>query len=280
MNGFTPDPPIRLLVVDVDGTLVGADRQISPRVRRAVEESRRRGVQIALSTGRPWFGTKQYVDALQLDGFHIFDSGASIVNPHTREQLFRHGLDRAFSRDILAAVRHAGLHLEVYTSERYYVEEDTEHTRIHSQVMGSPPVIIPLDKVIEREDVVKMELVALNEPERAQVQALTARFAEHIDTGSAGAPGTQAEFTNILAKGVNKGEALARLAEHAAIPTAQVMAVGDGMNDEPMVRFAGVGVAMGDGPEDLKRIANWVTATVEQDGLALAIERYILGTPL
>src|SRR5215213_8381892 len=74
MNGFTPDPPIRLLVVDVDGTLVGADRQISPRVHRALEESRRRGVQVALSTGRPWFGAKHYVDALQLDGFHIFDS--------------------------------------------------------------------------------------------------------------------------------------------------------------------------------------------------------------
>src|SRR5512140_2736443 len=96
---------IRLVVADVDGTLVGEDREISPRVRQAIGEAQRQGVRFALCTGRPLFTTRRYIDDLELPGFHIFDGGATISNPSTDDMMYRYEYDPAVARDVLTYVR-------------------------------------------------------------------------------------------------------------------------------------------------------------------------------
>lgn len=268
--------PIRMIVVDVDGTLVGASRSISPGVRHAVTAATQRGVQVVLCTGRPEFGTRRYVEELALPGFHIFDSGAFIADPFTEAVLYQHGIERSLAQRLLDYARQANLHLEVYVGSRYYVEVENEQSRIHVEVMRHPPIVANLDEVVAREHVTKMEIITLSEAENAGVGELAEHFADEIEMGWATAPGTTAGFINVLAKGVSKGEAVLRLADYLAIPIAQVMGVGDGLNDEPMLRVVGVSVAMGDAPEQLKALATWVTRTVAEDGLALAIERFVL----
>jgi Cof subfamily protein (haloacid dehalogenase superfamily) len=272
----TVSAPIRLIVVDVDGTLIGASRSISPGVRYAVNAATQRGVQVVLCTGRPEFGTRRYVEELALPGFHIFDAGAYIADPFTEAVLYQHGIERSLARRLLEYARQANLHLEVYVGTKYYVERENEQSRIHVEVMQHKPIIANLDEVIASQQVTKMEIITLSEAENASVHDLADHFADEVELGWATAPGTTAGFINVMAKGVSKGEAVLRLADYLAIPIAQVMGVGDGMNDEPMLRVVGVSVAMGDAPEQLKSQATWVTRTVAEDGLALAIERFVL----
>lgn len=269
-------PPIRLLVVDVDGTLVGADRRVSPRVECALAEARRRGVQVALCTGRSMFGARQYTEALGLPGFHIFDAGATIADPATGNVLVHLGIERPVARNLVRYAQQANIHLEVYVGERYYVECETEHSRIHFAVMRVPPIIAPLAEVVEHEYVTKMESLTLNDDETARVNAMGEQYAEDIEIGWATAPGTSAGFANIIRRGITKGVGVQKLAEHLSIPLSQVMGVGDGYNDAPLIQAAGVGVAMGDAPDAVKQIAQWVTGTVAEDGLAMAVERFIL----
>lgn len=268
--------PIRLLALDVDGTLVGVQRGISPRVFRALKEVQQCGVRIVLSTGRPGFTVRQFIAELGLTGYHIFDSGASVSDPADGTILYQKGLARPLALEFLQAGTEVGLHLEVYADGKYFVEAEREHSRVHAEILRQEPNVAPLREVIEQWPVTKMEVVTLSDSERERTRRLAARFTDQIDTGWAGAPGSVADFVNILAKGVSKGDALARLAEHYSIPAGQIMAAGDGLNDGLMLQFAGIGIAMGDGPDALKEIATWVAPSVTEDGLALAVERFIL----
>ena len=268
--------PIKLLVLDVDGTLIGAERNISPKVASTLTKVRQRGVQIALCTGRPMFATRRYVEELQLSGFHIFDAGGSIIDPLNHTTLYQLIIERALTRQLLDYAQQAGLYIEVYADGSYFVEAETPHSRMHTGVMNYPPRIARLPDIVERYPVTKMEILTLGDDEFARMQAMANHFADQMDAGWASAPGTPACYVNILPKGISKGKAVEQLAAHLSIPAAQIMGVGDGQNDRPLLEASGVRVAMGDSPDLLKQVATWVTGTVEQDGLAQAVERFIL----
>jgi HAD superfamily hydrolase (TIGR01484 family) len=180
------------------------------------------------------------------------------------------------ARKLVSYAKQSDIYLEVYVGDQYFVERDSEHSRIHLSVMRVPPIIAPLAELVEHEVVTKMESLTLNDDEHAHINAMGAQFADEIVIGWATAPGSSADFANIIRRGISKGVGVQTLAEHLSIPLSQVMGVGDGLNDEPLIRAAGLGVAMGDAPDSVKQIAQWVTATVAEEGLALAVERFIL----
>ena len=142
--------------------------------------------------------------------------------------------------------------------------------------MRIDPIIRNLDDVIGHMPITKMETLAIDDPERARLRAMAAHFADQIVLAWSCAPGIDADFINVMPKGISKGEAVKRLIGHIGIPVSQVMGIGDARNDEPLLRAVGLPVAMGNAPDSLKQIARWVTQPVEADGLALAVERYVL----
>ncbi len=269
-------PNIRLIITDVDGTLVGSDFEVSPRVRHAIAEARRRGAEIALCTGRPESSCRRYIEELQLSGYHIFDAGATIADPLAGVTLFSRTIDRELAHQILHYGREHQIFLEVYGDGGYYVEHLSEHGRIHAALQHLAPAVGDLSRVLDRIQVSKMEAVALDDDEAARIRAMLDHFATQIDSGWAGAPGISTRFANILPRGVSKGEAVKRLIAEAGLAVEQVLGVGDGPNDEPLLHAVGIGVAMGDAYPPLKRVAGWVTAPVGEDGLALAIEHFVL----
>src|SRR3954463_4847860 len=111
--------PIRLLLLDVDGTLVDGQLKMSARVRRAVDQARERGVQIALCTGRPAIGARRFIDDLNLPGFHILDTGATISDPVAGITLYQKGVPQAVAHQLVKAARQANLYIEVYGDGTY-----------------------------------------------------------------------------------------------------------------------------------------------------------------
>src|SRR5947208_2313231 len=116
--------PIRLIVADIDGTLVGADRQISQRVQQAIKAARDLGVQVALCTGRSMLTAHQYIEMLDLPGFHIVDSGATITDPTNDTTLYQDIISRDLCLKMVTATRQADLHLEAYSANQFFMERE------------------------------------------------------------------------------------------------------------------------------------------------------------
>src|SRR5437762_2063519 len=136
-----PITPIRALLVDIDGTLVGADFEVTPRVRAALNEARKRGVRVALCTGRPDIASRHYVDDLYLTGFHIFDSGATIADPLNAETLYHQGISQSIAYQVLDCALAQNLYTEVYTAGHYYASFEGEHSRMHTELQRWQPTI-------------------------------------------------------------------------------------------------------------------------------------------
>ena len=268
--------PIRLLILDVDGTLVGSDLEVTPQVKAALEAVRQRGVQIALCTGRPEMASLHYIKGLGLDGHHIFDSGATVRNPATGETLYHKGVPTEAAVRIVEYARKHQIYLEVYSGSSYYVDRLTEASAMHTELQRWSPELADIAEIAATRPITKLESIVINDEEGAAVGAMLDYFVSEVDHSWAIAPGLSWRFVNILNKGVDKGEAVAQLIAHTGIPAEQVMGVGDGPNDEPLLRSVGLGIAMGNAAPSLKEKARWVTAPVEENGLALAIEEFIL----
>lgn len=275
-NKSLPLAPIRLAVIDIDGTLVGADLNVTTRVRNAIKAAQDRGVHVALCTGRPEISSRHYVEPLNLYGYHIFDAGATISDPLGETILYQKTLSLDIALPIIRYAREHNLYLELYTSGKYFVERATEHTRIHAELQGVNPIVGDLAEIAAQHQVIKLESAAMDDVEAARVQVILDHFSEEIDYGWAMAPGVTMRFVNILSPGVSKGEAVEYLTQHLSLSRAQVMGVGDGPNDEPLLRAVGFPVAMGNSIDSLKEIAAYIAPDVEEDGLAQTIEQFIL----
>ncbi len=250
--------------------------QITPGVRRAIARTREAGVSVALCTGRPAFGSRHFLTDLNLTGFHIFDAGATISDPLAGITLQRQGLERQLALDILDYARKTNVFMEVYGDTGYFIERSTPASRIHADLQRTTPTEGDLAAVIDRIPITKMESIAQDNDEAGRTQTLLDHFSDRIDYGWAIVPGMSIRFVNLLAKGISKGDAVARLMAHLGVSAEQTVGVGDGPNDEPLLRTVGIGVAMANGIDSLKHMATWVAPSVDEDGLVAVIERYIL----
>jgi Cof subfamily protein (haloacid dehalogenase superfamily) len=278
VSNVSVSAPVRLLLVDVDGTLVGHDLEISPGVRQAIEAVRKRGVHVGLCTGRPEIATRHYIEELNLDGYHVFDAGALIKDTLADKVLFHRPLPNHIARQIVDYAHAHNINIEAYGAGGYFVEEMLERTQVHAGLQRFQPTLTNFVELIGKIEITKMEAVTVNEEEKARAQTMLDHFSHggEMDYGWAIVPGLDIQFVNILAKGISKGEAVDQLIAHTGLPHAQIMGIGDGPNDEPLLKAVGIGVAMGNAPDSLKQHAEWVTASVDEDGLARAIERFIL----
>ncbi|HEY9626539.1 MAG TPA: Cof-type HAD-IIB family hydrolase [Coleofasciculaceae cyanobacterium] len=272
-------PPIRLLVLDLDGTIVGSSNQIRPTVKRAIQAVQAKGVQVAIATGR------MYRSALR---FHQ-DLGSLLPLMSYQGALIKHPADQVISRHLTVpkdlAVQlldyfdqpdlRQRLSVHAYIDDRLYVRELTPDSVEYAKRSNIEPIVAGRlqDVVAEREPT---KLLALCEQPALIDQVL-------VSLGQLYSP-EQLYFTKSVATffeathpNANKGNAVQYLAENVlGLRSENVMAIGDNFNDLEMIQYAGVGVAMGGAPDAVKAQANWVAPDVEADGAVAAIEQFVL----
>jgi Cof subfamily protein (haloacid dehalogenase superfamily) len=267
-------PPYRLLACDLDGTLMGHDTTIHPLVRRAVAAAQTRGVHVTLATGRGFPETLPFARVLNVSLPLICYQGGLIKHPLTGELLYQATLERSLALQVVELARTRDWHVVIYLDEAICLEELRYPRSFYHDMLG-----INLKQV---DDLFGAISENAHHPAKFVVvadKAQSDRIQEELDARFAGQMvivRSHDLFVEGNPLGVNKGDALRRLAEHLDVPRAQVMAIGDQGNDVPMLEWAGLGVAMGDGSDAARAAADWMAPSLIDDGAAVAIERFLL----
>ncbi|WP_284037687.1 Cof-type HAD-IIB family hydrolase [Neobacillus sp. 114] len=240
---------IKLIALDMDGTLLNNQHEISVANREAIKEAQDKGVFVVLSTGRSFLNSHNHADSLNLSSFLVTVNGSEIWDE--KRELVRRSLVK--SEQIEWMLKLANEHKATFwaiSTERNWHNEMPED--LHSVEWMKFGFNIHDDAV--REIVIK-ELEARGEFELSN----SAPFNIEVN-----------------ASGINKAQGLKLVCERLGIEMKNVMAVGDSRNDLAMIKEAGIGVAMGNAQEIVKETADWVTASNEEDGVAKAIHKWVL----
>jgi len=262
---------LRLVCIDVDGTLIGESGEPTSGVLDAIKHARSLGQSLALSTARGAMGpTADYASLLNPDGWHIFHAGASLMHTGSTEIL-----GEALPEDIirigteLSAIH--GWALEYYSSDDYRSMGDSLAGHplavAHSEMLGCDfKVGGPSDLV---EPVVRVQFVV----DESQVTEILESMSGKGNVSVATSPVLEgAAFISITKEGVNKGSAILKVCEMLSLDVSEVMMVGDGLNDLDALKAVGHSVAMGNAHPDVLNSCDYVVRSVEQDGLVEALE--------
>jgi len=273
---------IRLLVLDIDGTIAGQSNQISLRVREAIRQVQQRGIEVAIATGRMYQSALRFHQALGSTLPLMAYQGAYIKHPQS-QTLHRHTpLPRQLALEILAflapleAQQELSIHL--YIDDQLHVRAIIDDTEAYAERSGIRPVAAgDLTQLLERNTAIETtKLLTLSNNIPLLSDLLDKLRHRYPDTDLYLTRSVE-YFVEATHPQANKGEAVRYLAEELLdLKPDQVMTVGDNFNDLEMLRYAGLGVAMGDAPAAVKQAADWVAPGVEQDGVAVALEQFLL----
>jgi len=215
-----------LLVVDIDGTLVGKDGTISALDRDALWEVRRSGVAVSLATGRGIKTCSDILRELSLDGYHIIYDGALVTDPEHREEIYINSISPGLVEEVVGYAREHGIYLELSSATEYFVESQNWLSDIRRQFFGLEPVVVDFDGIWHREKIIKGGLVTASPGEAEQATQFSLWFGNRLNFTQATTPAFQdLTFVNILASEVSKGEALKFLASYQDVPLDRVMAI-------------------------------------------------------
>ena len=264
---------IRLLAIDLDGTLVNHQLEMDPRDVAAVKAAAAAGVTVVLATGRMFKSSLRYAEPLGLTGPIINYQGAVVREIASGEVWYRCELSVEMQKRVLAFAEPRDWHVNAYVNEVVYTARARPEADLYARVAMVPyEVVGPLSKWIRQEST-KMVLVDLDPAEvparMAELGAwmgYVARVTRSLDW-----------FVEVVNPQVSKAKALAMVAERLRIPQSDVCAIGDNANDEDMVGWAGFGVAMGNAPAALKKVAKHVTGSISEAGVAQVIQRFVIG---
>jgi hypothetical protein len=267
----------KLLLVDIDGTLIGKDGSISDKDREALAKARQSGIEVCLSTGRAAQGCLSIISQLALDGYHIFFDGALVSNPNQSGEVYVQPLNKLIVKEAVEFVHRNDIYLELYSSTRYFIERATWATEIHRQFFNLEPAVVDFTDLWNKERIIKGGLVVASAQEVAQARSFRLRFNRSLRFSEARSPAFPGvEFINVVDLGVSKGEALTALASYLGVSLSEIVAIGDGVNDIPLLSLAGLAVAMDNAPDEVKAVAHYVTLDVDHSGLAAAVNRFLL----
>lgn len=265
----------KLFLSDFDGTLVRGDGTVSEANRRAIETYRRAGGIFAVVTGRMMTSILPRLKELGLDdGLAVAYQGAMIADVRTGEILKSGGFSQ---EDALTCIRYfekCGYHVHVYTGEDFYSNMEDEYLRVYEEICRVKGKIEPhlSDMVAAKSvNVIKvLAMVASNERDRVKAETEAALGEEFFVTCSS------AFLVEVMPKGQNKAGAVEFLSAYYRIPSEEIAAIGDQLNDLPMLEAAGGKFAVENAEKELKRRAT-VVASCEEDGVAEALMKYALG---
>ena len=258
----------QLIALDLDGTLLRSDNTLSSRTIDAVRRAVRAGAVVAVATGRMYASARDMAERFGVPLPIVAYNGALVTVPPRKEPLVSFPLPRLLAGEIMRFFRDKGWYIQSYLGEDFCVERLDSRARSYEKLAGIPPV--PLGEALFSPTEDPFKLLAMAEtPEEAREmrRATKERFGEAIS-----AVLSTALFLDVGHPQASKGHALEKLGEFYQIPRERTMAMGDSENDHTLFSAAGYGIAMKNAQEELKLLADFVTESNDDDGVAQVLE--------
>lgn len=266
----------KLLVLDVDGTLLNDEREISKRTLAALLKVQQMGVRIVLASGRPTYGLMPLAKTLELGnygGFVLSYNGCQIIKAQNGEILFERRINPEMLPYLEKKARKNGFAIFTYHNDTL-ITDSPDNEYIKNEALLNNLKIIKEDEFSTAIDFAPCKCMLVSDKEEALIE-LEQHWEKRL-AGTLDAFRSEPYFLEVVPCGVNKANTLGALLEHLGVTREEVIAVGDGVCDVTMLQLAGMGVAMGHSQDSVKVCADYVTASNEEDGVALAVEKLIL----
>lgn len=264
----------KMIVLDIDDTLLTDQHVISQRTKEALLKAQDMGVKVVLASGRPTFAMHNLAEELLLHdyGSYVLSfNGGIITDYQTKNNVYECTLTKEQAHELYEISKKHNVFVHTYVENDIITEKGNQYTDIEGQLTGMQIKEVSSFTEHVQNDVVK--LLMLEDPEKlAQVEKILQKELE----GKISVMRSKPFFLELTNSEVDKGKSLNHLIQILGIRQDEVIAVGDGYNDLPMIKFAGLGVAMGNAPEEIKQQADYVTATNNEDGVAKVVEKFIL----
>ena len=266
----------KLLVLDVDGTLLNDEREISKRTLAALLKVQQMGVRIVLASGRPTYGLMPLAKVLELGnygGFVLSYNGCQIIKAQNGEILFERRINPEMLPYLEKKARKNGFAIFTYHDDTL-ITDSPDNEYIKNEALLNNLKIIREDEFSTAIDFAPCKCMLVSDKEKALI-GLEQHWEKRL-AGTLDAFRSEPYFLEVVPCGVNKANTLGAILEHLGVTREEVIAVGDGVCDVTMLQLAGMGVAMGHSQDSVKVCADYVTASNEEDGVALAVEKLIL----
>ena len=266
------------VIFDLDGTLTNRDKIITPRTKADLIEAMERGKKVVLASGRPTYGVMPLARELRLadyGGYILSYNGGVIMDCRTEEMVFARMLPKGSNHRIMELALQNRVDFLTYDGEVILTSnEENPYAKIESSINHLRLHQLEIDEFFARVDFAVPKFLFVDDGDYlASVEpkvkaALGKNFSVYR---------SEPYFLEILPQGVDKAQSLERLLEVTGIKREEMIACGDGYNDLSMIKFAGLGVAMENGVLPVRKAADYITASNNEDGVGLVVEKFMLG---
>ena len=270
---------IKLIAIDIDATLINDQRQITPRTKEALEAAKQQGVKVVLCTGRPMTGVDAYLTELRLnhqDDQYVVSFNGALAQSTNEKVIVNYTLSFNDYVDWQAFCTKNNVKSQFESRDYIYTtNRDLSPWTIHESDLVSMPVRVrSLDEMAHSQDqYVLAKGMMLGDKE--ELDKIQQKFSKEF-AGRFTIIRSEDFYLEIVNHRASKGSTLEALAKELGIKQSEVMALGNAQNDNSMIEYAGIGVAMGNSVPETKAVADIITDTNNNDGVGKAVEKYVL----
>lgn len=265
----------KLVAIDMDGTLLREDKSISDRTKKAIQNAKDKGTTVVIATGRPIEGVSKTLTELNMytDSDYVLSyNGALVQKTKNKEVISKVSLKGEDYHYLKKISDELGVNIHAFSEKKGLVTpKNSKYTEVEASINNIDINVQDINET--KSDDVIIKIMMIDEPEilGPAIEKLPKEIYEKYTVVR-----STPYFLEFLNKNANKGLGVELLAKHLGIKQEEIITLGDADNDLHMIEYAGLGIAMGNAFDSVKKIANYITDTNENDGVAKAIEKFVL----
>ncbi len=264
-----------MIVLDLDGTLTNEKKQMTPKTKAALMKAQQMGVRIVLASGRPTYGITALAEELELSvhgGYILAFNGGKVTDCESGWIVFEQMLEESLVPVLYNAAIGAGMNILTYQGNSIAASEVENKYVMHEAFINKMPLVL-YDNFLQQVVYPVNKCLIVGDP--APLRQLELKLAKELE-GKLEVYRSAGFFLECVPLGIDKARSLDRLITLLGIRDEEVIACGDGYNDQSMIRFAGLGVAMANAPMEVQDTADYITYSNEEDGVAHVVDKFIL----